>query len=544
MRASSSWDELVWPATLIAAYVVVFVLYVFLSNSWPASPLFLGCCTIVLICREFKNPWSEAARGIALPSAIGFGFVTACLLVFNLLMSPRDAERAISGTEMFLLRLSHTVPTWATLTIWQVVFTLMSLVAINRWFPSFQAVATFRQARKRMGQVLAVLAVVVSLSFFSNEAVLGRMSAETQSVVTARYIESEERERRDLEKYLLFRAQAEALADLPVQEHRDLARVVRTLTTIAKSSPEAAPLIIDAMMQEHGVRSTASTEAKPPSTRASPPPELMLDAPSVLARQRQREASAARLASEAEQGFEEALKAAIGSGTTESLDVAHQLLTPIFSGIPIPFASEITTYLDKAAGEYVKQLLDPYVKKLAAAFADRIRWKDRWDDGVVRTFVARQVEEAAVGALSVRDGIAAVAVIKARTSDDGSLNFQFSRMERLFISEVDYSKALARWQNADGLLRTFEPAASVLGIGRDLVPSVRAVLAEDHVVLDQHRPVSAGTPGQGLSVAPTWLEMRKGSRPHEELRRRLEEARRAKRPRPRPGERRSGRPAR
>jgi hypothetical protein len=365
--------------------VACYLLYILMANSWPAG---LWCAIAVgtfIVSRRLEGPWARAAKSIAMPSALGFGVVAVCLLSFNLFLPASSVFGVASSTELFLLRLSHILPIWAKPALWQVVLVLIALAVLNRYIQSVSLVGGFVRALKLLGIGTATVAAATSFSFFTSDAVLGQMTRGAEETLTVRYLSSQERIRDTLERYLLLRTQAEILNSLPIPQRQALADIHRALLKVERRSQAAATHIATKIGTER-LRREQSQSSGADNSRARPsetppahllalpasPDALLRDPTAVLAAQERREATARQLTSDAEQALQDAFNAAVGSGTKQVQTLAHALLDPLFEGMSLPFAPELATFVDKVSQEYIKQVVDPVVKKWATAIGSRI----------------------------------------------------------------------------------------------------------------------------------------------------------------------------
>jgi hypothetical protein len=362
-----------------------YLLYILIVNSWPACLWCALATATFLISRRRERPWARAAKSIAMPSAFGFGVVGVCLLLFNLFVQDTNVFGVASSTELFLLRLSHILPTWAKPALWQVVLVLIALAVLNRYVESVSLVGVFRRTLKLLGIGTAAVAAATSFSFFSSDGVLGQMTQGVETKVTVRYVSSQERIRDTLERYLLLRTRAEILNTLPTPQRQVVVDVHREVEKVERRSQAAATQIAkqigaNLLRRERSPspgaeKSRTGPSEKPPHMLGlpAPPDALLSDPTATLAAQEQKEASARQLTSDAEQALEEAFNAAVGTGTKEVQTVAHALLDPLFEGMSLPFAPELATFVDKVSQEYIKQFVDPVVKRWATSIGSRIR---------------------------------------------------------------------------------------------------------------------------------------------------------------------------
>jgi hypothetical protein len=369
----------------IAFVLACVLLAIIVANAWPVCAWCGVAAATYAVCRRRENAWAKAATSIAGPSAIGFSILTACLVVFNLFLTGSDLPRLVSRTELVLLHLSRALPAWTKLALWQLVLILCGLVLVNRFVPSISLVPKFLRATKLLARCTATLAAASSFSFFTNDAVLGAAVAGPQARLTARYLQSQQRERDHLERYLLVRTRAEVLHALPPQQQAVLVDVHHTLSLVEHRSPSAASEIVKTIARDHFRQapssSTESVAQRAPSDKSatvgplhvldmSPPPEELTEDPdTVLASQEEREAAARQLADNAQKALEEAMKALVGIGTKSSVTLVHALLDPLLEAVSLPAAPELASFVDKVSDEYVKQVVDPFVKKWSTSLA-------------------------------------------------------------------------------------------------------------------------------------------------------------------------------
>jgi hypothetical protein len=70
----------------LAFILALYLLYGVVANSWPACGLLGVAAFAAYVLRDRESPWARAARKIAVSSAIGYGVLTAVLLLFNLIL--------------------------------------------------------------------------------------------------------------------------------------------------------------------------------------------------------------------------------------------------------------------------------------------------------------------------------------------------------------------------------------------------------------------------------------------------------------------------
>lgn len=504
-------DDLLGALFFLAFLFVCWLIYLIASNSWPVCGLLVIAAGMLIFLRKSENPWAKAGASIARACTIGFGTLTVCLLVFNGFISTHDLPAVVSSTEKALIRLSLWLPAWAEPTVWQLALVLMTLVVINRIWPSAETVSTFLTAKTIVSRVTAGLAIAASFSFFGSEDVLGSAVREPMDKLSARYVGLQEKEIRQLERYLLLRGKAAAVKALPMAQQQSLAGSVQTLASIGELSAESR-LDVARLIAGKYMRKANESIDVPAETIVTPrlPSRFFEDPDAADAAQRDRVKAAERLVSEAERAYEEVLSETISQGTTEGVTIAHAMFDMIFDAVPIPLSKELASLLEKVADEYVSQRFEPLVKRCATELAGRLHWDpppDRPGEHVgvntVRNIVQEQLETA--------NTLARRAVLPKRdvppvlrpstekmliTGPDGNVivNPKWRYEPRLpavkppvGISEQAYTEAMANADRAAALLAQYGRVAAPLGIVDPRV-AIESALRDAREVLNLYEP--------------------------------------------------------
>jgi hypothetical protein len=269
------------PSRLMSAFLVVLlistaVLAAFVRDlTWPASAWLVGTTAAYLAVRRSSRPWLVAARTVLLPSALGFGLLTACLLAYNLLLDPTgpSGSARVARVELQLIdlwKLSRRV----SLSGLAMVGILVLLIALARWRPVWRPVSRFLEVQRFTTGVAAMLATFTSFSFFTNTAMSGRLEDRALQRLTVVYVGLRNEEREQLGRYMAVLVVERALQRLSDAERQYLIATLRRIDTMPSLAEPAKRELARHVGARHALQLTGDAAGEPGGGQAKSPPDL------------------------------------------------------------------------------------------------------------------------------------------------------------------------------------------------------------------------------------------------------------------------------
>lgn len=422
----------------VAVYVLPFIAHIFIV-AFPASLYVVLSAATYFLARRHDSPWLKAAASVSLPATLGFGLLTISLIVFNWIFDPLEpsATKDIASYELWLLSFARTLPVWVKLSWLKGAVLLAILVPIARRWPEWKPITRFLWLKRYGGRAVAALTVATSFSFFVDDDVLEQDRGAVVTHITMVLARSRREERDQLGKYLALRSVHEVFKSASISDPQRLFELLRNVDKADSLSVDDRATLMAHVWGGYGhgelTIPPSSAESEPD---ADPMPyedlgatrdAMARDPEGVLASQRKKAETAARMAArEEDAAVEELLHASSASATAPLKAVADALVTAMAGDVHGFLATQATEYLDKVTDNKLDDLVAPYVKQAV----ERLRQAMR-GEGALASF--RQSPDAVISNSIRWFATDAVEQLAARSQDEA----RAARAYSISIDEAD-----------------------------------------------------------------------------------------------------------
>ncbi|HTV81017.1 MAG TPA: hypothetical protein VME18_00070 [Acidobacteriaceae bacterium] len=390
---------------------------VILANGYPLNLWLFGCLIPWIIVQDQRSkdkPWAAPVRALLNPALIALAILTA-FLAFLKLPSAHDANVFVNWEDRLILNLHA----WLRYpTKWQYAGLLVLATLVSWRLPRLKAVNHLSAAKKGLGAVASIVAVMANVSFLGQLRIVDHRYCKLESRIQAEYRKDDAKRVRHIDRALAteaiaqnlqsatpdtrawLRANFTALADLNLpSDYRDA--ISRALAE--KVSPgTASELLFVLRIDGHSWSDSAELRTTKPD---------QINAGIEQARQDAQDAS--RAESDAESGLRAIVTSIVGAGNGNAAAAAMSFFDPLVRALGLEMLTPITDAIHGQASDGLKDWLKDREKPLVDRAVDLARKSLHWD--------SLPRASAPAVALSLRDEALQIAKEnKARAADEVS----------------------------------------------------------------------------------------------------------------------------
>jgi hypothetical protein len=372
------------PAAVVV--LVVLALAAFVGDlTWPASGWLAGTTIAYIAVRRSASPWLVAAREVLLPTAIGFGVLTALLLFYNLRYDPGhwiSTSAPLAECELRLVGLWKFVSKW-DLGGFKMIALLLVLLGVARWRAEWRPVSRMLKVHRAVGRVAAVLATVTSFSFFTNEAVGGRVVDRAVQHLAAHYVGLRDEELVELDRYVATRVVEAAVRELPASSKQYIEATVRRIDAAATADVAAKRQVAWQMGEGYAREWTSGSAdwsslapAPPLETRAGLEQRLRDDPGNVIeARTVRTELARGLAAAEQSDAFNRMASSVLDVVDEGLIAILESFLGPTIDLQASLLADKARHYFKAVADGHLEEAIRPQVSRIVTGIQSGVRRK-------------------------------------------------------------------------------------------------------------------------------------------------------------------------
>jgi hypothetical protein len=338
--------------------VVLCTVIVILAQTWPIClPAGLAAAGWFFTARS-KRPITSAVHAVLGPVTIGLLFVSALLLVFNLVQPP---AHVVGYTERTLVFLDNRLPSWSKLSPGAFVVVVACLIAFAHWMPRLKLITKFAAFNKFSSKATAALGAATSFTFFSNVAVVQPKLPAIYVKIEAVYRNSKEGERMAVDRFLAARAVQRALMREESSEREYYRFLLDGIAAIPTMNLPSKQSLAGYVAQQLNYDTKLPVRIGGPEIDATPLPHRA--ALTMLDGQQASEKAASDFADEAVKAAKETLD----FGNDKLKDIAWSFVDKLIGAQADAVDQFARPFIDKIIDKYFEEYAEPIVTKRAEA---------------------------------------------------------------------------------------------------------------------------------------------------------------------------------